>query len=210
MTIPNENSFTNWKYGIIKNVNGVEFKMIPVTGYSRGFYLIGETEVTMAQYTAVVNGKATTTDPQYPQASKSYDDFNNFIAALNKLTFLNFSLPSKDQWLYAAKGGSKSQNYLYCGSNYPDDVAWYSENSGGTTHPVKQLAPNELGLYDMSGNVGEFTSTSYTGYSYIYYYFGGGSYKSTLSEIQSTSCDTYEGSHVSSAALGFRLILTCE
>ncbi|NJM94429.1 MAG: formylglycine-generating enzyme family protein, partial [Cytophagales bacterium] len=71
-------------------------------------------------------------------------------------------LPSEAQWEFAAQGGKRSQGYTYAGSNNPDEVAWYSSNSGGQTHPVGQKKPNELGLYDMSGNGWEWCSDWYS------------------------------------------------
>jgi formylglycine-generating enzyme required for sulfatase activity len=78
-----------------------------------------------------------------------------------KLTQCDFSangyrLPTEAEWEYAARGGLKSQGYSFAGSNNPDEVAWYDENAGGETHPVGQKKPNELGLYDMSGNMFEW------------------------------------------------------
>ena len=67
-----------------------------------------------------------------------------------------FALPTEAQWEFAARGGNKSKGYKYAGSNNIDDVAWYYDNSGEQTHPVAQKQPNELGLYDMSGNVFEW------------------------------------------------------
>jgi len=78
-----------------------------------------------------------------------------------KLTQCDFSangyrLPTEAEWEYAARGGQKSQGYIYAGSDNPDDVAWYADHSGGQRHPVGQKQPNELGLYDMSGNLFEW------------------------------------------------------
>ncbi len=168
--------------------------MIPVDGYSGGFFLIGETEVTEALYNSV-NGS--TSSSMFPKVNISQQSAISTIEKINNITKLNFSLPSEDQWLYAAKGGKKSQNYTYCGSNTPGDVAWYSANASSRNN-VKTKAPNELGIYDMSGNVSEMINESY--------YCFGGNYLSSSSEISKTSNESFYGSY---SNLGFRLILTC-
>jgi formylglycine-generating enzyme len=71
-------------------------------------------------------------------------------------------LPTEAEWEYSARGGQKSKHFLYSGSNVATDVAWYDANSGGKTHPVGLLKPNELGIYDMSGNVWEWCSDWYS------------------------------------------------
>lgn len=211
MAIPSETSHNNWKSGLYVKVSGVEFKMIPVSGYSGGFFMIGETEVTKALYTAVVNGSATTSSPQYPAGGIGYSRFTSFITKLNYATNLSFSIPTSDQWLYAAKGGSKSQGYTYCGSNTPGDVAWYQGNSGGNSHPVKQLAPNELGIYDMSGNLEELTSTKGDSYSFSYYIMGG-DYDDTEAYITKASkyCHNVSYDCTDYSSVGLRVILTCK
>ena len=156
MAIPSEASHNNWRSGLYVKASGVEFKMIPVAGFSDGFFLIAETETTEALYKSI-NGTASTS--QLPIDYISYSYITSFIEKLNNETKLNFSLPSADQWMYAANGGNKSQNYTYAGSNTPGDVAWYSANCS-SKQAVKTKAPNELGIYDMSGNVGEFVSDS--------------------------------------------------
>ena len=95
----------------------------------------------------------------YPVESVSYDDAQEFIRRLSKMTNFVFSLPTEDEWEYAARGGQKSQKFKYAGSDDLDEVAWYRDNADGTTHPVGEMAPNELGLYDMCGNVWEWTET---------------------------------------------------
>lgn len=208
MAIPSESSHNNWRNGLYVKASGVEFKMIPVAGYSGGFFLMAETETTEALYASVYGGASTS---QLPIDDVSYPSVSTFIEKLNNETKLNFSLPSAEQWSYAAKGGNKTQGYTYAGSNTPGDVAWYSANCS-SKQTVKTKAPNELGIYDMSGNVGEFVSTFFSSYKYPYIY--GGSYKSNTSSITKTSCYNADYSYTSSNSyydgVGFRLILTCK
>lgn len=133
---------------------------------TKGYY-IGETEVTQELWTAVMgsNPSCFTGNMQRPVEMVSFNDCQTFISKLNELTGETFRLPTEAQWEYAARGGNKSKGYIYSGSNTLDDVAWYSSNSSYTTHPVKTKAPNELGIYDMSGNVWEWCSDWYGSYS---------------------------------------------
>ena len=104
--------------------------------------------------------------PDYPAYYVSWEDIVNiFIPRLNKITGKIFRLPTEAEWEYAARGGNMSQGYKYSGSNTIDDVAWYYDNSSSTAHQVGTKAPNELGLYDMSGNVYEWCSDWYDWYS---------------------------------------------
>ena len=129
-------------------------------------YYIGETEVTQALWKAVMGS-----NPSYfegdnlPVEQVSYNDVKEFITKLNQKTGKTFRLPTEAEWEYAARGGKKSKGYKYSGSNNIDDVAWYYENSNNKTHPVKTKRPNELGIYDMSGNVWEWCSDNYGAYS---------------------------------------------
>ena len=121
-------------------------------------YYIGKYEVTQALWQAVMgkNPSRFTGDSRRPVEQVSWDECQEFIGKLNRLTGRKFRLPTEAEWEFAARGGNKSRGYKYAGSDNLNSVAWYSENSGGTTHPVGQKAPNELGLYDMSGNVFEW------------------------------------------------------
>ena len=93
----------------------------------------------------------------------SWDDCQTFIANLNEMTGQQFRLPTEAEWEYAANGGILRKHTRYAGSNNADEVAWHNRNSNNYTHPVASLAPNELGLYDMSGNVHEWCQ-DYWGY----------------------------------------------
>ena len=161
--------------------NGVSFTMIPVQGgtYQMGAsadddkadddekprhietvgnFMIGETPVTQALWQAVMGSNPSyfTGDMQRPVENVSWDDCQTFIRKLNQLTGENFRLPTEAEWEYAARGGNRSQGYKYSGGNDAEAVAWYGDNSDGTTHRVKTKQPNELGIYDMSGNVYEW------------------------------------------------------
>lgn len=210
MAIPTPTSYNNWRYGLVVSVDGYEFKMIPVSGHSSGFFMIGETEVTKALYYKLTNNTSTV-DLNYPISNITYNTFLTAVTQLNTLTGLNFTLPTESQWLYAAKGGSLSQGYTYSGSNYPGDVAWYSVNSSGVMQPVKQLAPNELGIYDMSGNVEEYTSTLGTTSWYASYIRCGGNYSQAASYV-TKDYSVYNSvdydSDTDYITRGFRLILT--
>jgi formylglycine-generating enzyme required for sulfatase activity/tetratricopeptide (TPR) repeat protein len=120
-------------------------------------FYIGKYEVTQAQWKAVM-GSAHNVENEgddLPVDNVSWEDAQVFIRKLNAETGKVFRLPTEAEWEYAARGGKDGKGYKYAGSNNIDEVAWYDGNSGGETHPVGQKAPNELGLYDMTGNVWE-------------------------------------------------------
>ena len=129
-------------------------------------YYIGKYEVTQALWQAVMGS-----NPSYfkgddlPVEKVSWDDCQDFISKLNAMTGKRFRLPTEAEWEYAARGGKKSQGYQYSGSNTLDNVAWYHDNSGSKTHAVGTKQPNELGIYDMTGNVSEWCQDRYGDYS---------------------------------------------
>jgi len=120
---------------------------------------MGETEVTQALWKAVMGSNPSNwKGDNLPVESVSWNDCQEFIRKLNQLTGRNFRLPTEAEWEFAARGGNQSYGYKYAGSNSIGSVAWYTDNSGSKTHAVKGKSPNELGLYDMSGNVYEWCS----------------------------------------------------
>ena len=176
-------------------VNGVSFTMVDVEGgpFTMGAtseqgrdaesdekpthkvtlsnYSIGETEVTQALWQAVMGSNPShfKGDLQRPVEQVSWNDCQTFIQKLNLLTGENFRLPTEAEWEYAARGGKFSKGYKYSGSNTIGDVAWYTDNSLSKTRAVKTKQPNELGIYDMSGNVWEWCSDWYSSSYYSSY-----------------------------------------
>ena len=175
---PNKRTYT---------VNGVQFKMVKVEGgtFTMGGteeqlisydnelplhqvtladFAIGETEVTQELWAAVMGTTAYQEEKNLPMEYVSWEDCQKFIAKLNMLTGETFRLPTEAEWEYAARGGQKSLNYHYSGSDTLSNVAWYWENSDQRTHPVATKQANELGIYDMCGNVWEWCQDWYANY----------------------------------------------
>ena len=130
-------------------------------------YYIGKYEVTQALWKAVMgNNPSSFKGDNLPVEEVSWDDCQEFISKLNSITDKKFRLPTEAEWEYAARGGNKSRGYKYSGSNDPSKVAWYwKRNSDRKTHAVGTKKPNELGIYDMSGNVSEWCQDIYGSYS---------------------------------------------
>ena len=171
-------------------VNGVKFTMVPVEGgtFTMGAtseqgsdacdgekpahkvtlsdYYIGQTEVTQALWEAVMGSNPSDSKgDNLPVEQVSWNDCQVFIQKLNQLTGKQFRLPTEAEWEYAARGGRKSRGYKYAGGNNIGSVAWYDDNSGNEMHPVATKQANELGIYDMSGNVEEWCSDRYGDYT---------------------------------------------
>ena len=178
------------------NANGVFFDMIPINGgtfmmgatpeqlydawdcekpkhnVTLSDYYLGEFEVTQALWQAVMGyNPSPIQGDNLPVVKVSWNDCQSFISKLNEicskqLEGKRFALPTESQWEYAARGGNKSRGYKYSGSNSLNFVAWHRDNSGNTLHAVGMKSSNELGLYDMTGNVGEWCSDWYGAYDF--------------------------------------------
>ena len=186
----NSNSGTNQTF----TVGGVSFTMVYVEGGSfvmgatseqadeayddekpihrvyLSSYYIGQTEVTQELWEAVMGSNPSEFyGSKRPVEMVTWDDCQNFIRKLNQKTGKNFRLPTEEEWEYAARGGNLSKQYKYSGSNSLSDVAWFTNNSNSNSHNVATKRSNELGIYDMSGNVWEWCQNmmyNYDGSSY--------------------------------------------
>lgn len=180
---------TTNEYDIVTfTVNGVSFNMIFVQGgtFTMGAtpeqgrdviagpphqvtlsdYYIGQTEVTQELWVAVMGENISCfRGDNLPADGVNWDECQVFIQKLNQLTGENFRLPTEAEWEYAARGGNRSEGYMYSGSNDIDEVAWYGYKQSFGTQPVATKRPNELGIYDMSGSLWEWCQDWYGFYS---------------------------------------------
>ena len=182
-------------------------------------YYIGKYEVTQELWQVVMDSVPSQfKGDNLPVEWVSWDDCQDFISKLNAMTGKHFRLPTEAEWEYAARGGKKSRGYRYSGSNILDNVAWYHDNSGSKTHAVGAKQPNELGIYDMTGNVEEWCQdgerrydgshqTNPVGNSFLRRMYRGGSWYSSPSGcgVSSRSSDV---SLILYNTLGLRLALS--
>lgn len=124
-------------------------------------YYMGETEVTQDLYSAVMDTGIQENNGDRPASGITVEDAEAFISRLNEATGYIFSIPTEEEWIYAAAGGPLSRHYRLSGSDRARETAWFSRNSGFEAHPAASLMPNELGIHDMSGNVSELCLTSW-------------------------------------------------
>lgn len=167
-------------------VNGVQFDMVFVKGgtflmgdndedwakpehkVTLSDYYIGRMEVNQSLWKAVMDNNPSAHQDEtgnYPVEMVSWYDCKRFVKKLSEMTGYSFALPTEAEWEYAARGGIKSKDYKYAGANKIEKVAWYSENGGNVTHYCGTSMNNELGIFDMSGNVWEWCADWYDNYN---------------------------------------------
>jgi len=143
----------------------VENNEYPLHQVTLSSYHIGRYEVTQEEWQAVMGDNPSRfRDPKRPVEFVSWNECQVFINKLNEMTGRNFRFPTEAEWEFAARGGNNGQNHIYSGNNSLSSVAWHAGNSGSSTHTVGQKSPNELGLYDMTGNLWEWCGDWYGGY----------------------------------------------
>ena len=165
---------------------------------------IGKYEVTQGLWREVMGSNPSfhQAGDDYPVEMLSWEDCQEFVRKLNARTGLNFRLPTEAEWEYAARGGRKSRGYKYSGSNSLGDVAWYEASIGDGTHPVGRKSPNELGLYDMSGNVYEWCQDWYGRYGSSGQTDPAGPSRGSIRVLRGGGCSNARRCRVSSRSYG--------
>lgn len=175
-------------------------------------FFLSKTEVTVGQWNAIMCDSREG-DSKIPVASVSFYQVQEFIHKLRDLSGIQFRIPSESEWEYAAKGGSNPEGFVFAGSNNPNDVAWYSANSGGIPHSDLLAIPTVDDLFNMSGNVSEWTDTEFKPYDNTIPYSDnltivtkGGNFDSEPYELSVTRRDPVDPD-TAIPTLGFRLAI---
>ncbi len=184
-----------------------------------GNFYMGKYEITQGQWKSLMlnNPSNFLNGDHYPVENVSWEDIQVFIIRLNAATGKQYRLPTEAEWEYVARGGNKTHGHKYSGSDVVTEVAWFWSNSQNSTHPVASKMPNELGIFDMSGNVGEWCNDLYTSYltkeqilpvksSTDLYVIRGGRWSSATRACR-VSCRDNAPSKYHHPDVGFRLVL---
>lgn len=212
----------NFWMGTSSNKNDVDKDERPAHEVTLNDFYIGQTEVTQELWEAVIGSSSRkVVGHNLPMTYISWDDCQVFVERLNQLTGRSFRLPTEAEWEYAARGGQASKGYVYAGSDNVGDVAWCREYLGDDRiHPVGKKNPNELGIYDMSGNVWEWCQDRYNAAYYksspknnptgaasgSYRVYRGGGWNNTDSYLRVVNRNYGKPSYTFSA-IGMRLVL---
>ena len=185
-----------------------KFKTVLVEGCPTGDFYMMQTEVAGGMEVLIDNNLYPVWHPDISGDGKIIQtEFRTFLENLREATHIRFRLPTQEEWQYAARGGNKSHSYTYSGSNAIDDVAWYSGNSDNQRHEVALKKPNELGLYDMSGNLAEICSNTNDEFKMQGVECGGG-WNDAASGCTVTSTKSMERSSSLTKDGGIRLVYT--
>ena len=182
---------------------------------------MAKTEVTESLWNYIMSDvRISIKKEQIPKTNISWDNVQIFLRKLNKKTNLSFRLPTEEEWEYAAKGGIYGTKLkfplTYSGSTNPNQVAWFKENAGGAKHTVKAKKQNQLGLYDLSGNVWEWCNDSYSKTKYMKTggnnqkksdekVIRGGGFLSSKADLRTSNRDSYK-KHNANDEIGFRIV----
>lgn len=157
LSIPTADNCNGWFFNKIESVrvSGTIIPMMQITGEDGGLYYVSQTEVTEEQYCSIMDSNPSNLNCP---VKTTYNDAVAFASKLSEESGRKFRVINEKEWLWVRKGGYNSRKYVYAGGNDVYRVAWFSLNSNGQLQPVKQKLPNELGVYDMSGNIDEFAT----------------------------------------------------
>ncbi len=187
-----------------RNVRDLELIYVEGTGSMKSFYM-GKTEVTQKQWMRVMHSNPSKFgmrgNGDAPVENVTWEEALEFVKKLSEETGMKFRLPRADEWTYAAKGGKMAVNTQFSGGDNLSDVAWCAYNSEEKTHVVGQKTPNELGIYDMTGNVSEWVADSYDKDNR---YVKGGSWSDDAANCVMTS-DEKRSPKYKSGNIGFRV-----
>ena len=187
-----------------RNVGGLELVFVPGKGDLKSFY-IGKTEITQSQWRRVMGPGSNPSGfrgcSDCPVENVSWDDTQEFLRKLNEQTEMRYRLPKLKEWEHAARGGVKSLETQYSGSGNLDDIAWTVYNSEESTHPVAKKSPNELGIYDMTGNVSEWVADAFDKSTRI---VKGGSWSDDATNSVISIREKYDSKHKNNR-IGFRI-----
>lgn len=188
-------------------MNTIDTLLLNMTAIRPDTLWMSQFEFTVGQWNGIKGEPYVETQKLMPMTNVSYGEIYMFLGDLGDMTNLNVTLPSVEEWEYAAHGGHNHESTMYVGDDNVDAVAWYQDNSGGHAHPSdgqQGKEPNLLDLYDMSGNVSELCNSSFDNQGM--YVVCGGNYTSPASEVTATSRSSF-ATDAKDKTVGFRIVI---
>jgi hypothetical protein len=200
------NTVENRRNGAAYNPDGIELIYVEGNGAVKGFY-IGKYEVTQAQWKALMGGNPSNfKGDNLPVENVSWNDAREFLQRLNEKTGKRYRLPTEAEWEFAAREGAKQSDYNYSGSNEINNVGWYRGNNANRTQPVGSKQPNELGIYDMTGNVWEWCEDLWNAPLFTFRVARGGSWND-IARLSRVNYRGHEEPGTRDDYTGFRIVL---